>query len=78
VRKKTTDRTEQDNKTKGENKTEKPSLIRAAYYIRDDQDTMLVKIILAVREQTGKRTDKSELVREAIDDLAKKYGVKKT
>jgi hypothetical protein len=78
VRKKTTDRTEQDNKTKGENETEKPSLIRAAYYIRDDQDTMLVKIILAVREQTGKRTDKSELVREAIDDLAKKYGVKKT
>lgn len=68
----------QDKEVAGKNEPDKPALIKAAYYIREEQDTILEKIKLAVREQTGKRTDKSELIREAIDDLAKKYGVKKT
>lgn len=56
--------------------SEKPTLLKAGYYIREDQDTLLEKIRIAVREKTGEKRDKSELIREAIDDLAEKYGVK--
>ena len=54
----------------------KPTLLKAGYYIREDQDTLLEKIRIAVREQSGEKRDKSELIREAIDDLDEKYGVK--
>jgi hypothetical protein len=63
-------------KSAKESESEKPALLKAGYYIREDQDTLLEKIRITVREKTGEKRDKSELVREAIDDLAAKYGVK--
>jgi hypothetical protein len=58
------------------NEGEKPEFLKVGYYIREDQDTLIEKIRIAVREKTGEKRDKSELIREAIDDLAAKYGVK--
>jgi len=50
------------------------ALIKATYYIRDGQDDVLVDVQRAVKKQTGEKRDKSDLIREAIDLLAKKYG----
>ena len=51
-------------------------LRKATYYIRPEQDITLETIQLSEHQKSGKRKDKSELVREAIDLLASKYGVK--
>ena len=48
-------------------------LMKATYYIRPDQDIALASIQLAERQQSGRRCDKSELVREALDLLVSKY-----
>jgi hypothetical protein len=51
-------------------------LMKATYYIRPDQDIALASIQLAERQQSGRRCDKSELVREALDLLMSKYNVR--
>jgi hypothetical protein len=48
-------------------------LMKATYYIRLDQDIALASIQLAERQRSGRRCDKSELVREALDLLMGKY-----
>ena len=48
-------------------------LMKATYYIRPDQDIALASIQLAERQRSGRRCDKSELVREALDLLVSKY-----
>ena len=48
-------------------------LMKATYYIRPDQDIALASIQLAERQTSGRRCDKSELVREALDLLMSKY-----
>jgi hypothetical protein len=50
-------------------------LMKATYYIRLDQDIALASIQLAERQRSGRRCDKSELVREALDLLMSKYSV---
>ena len=59
-----------------EDNSSSEKLIKVSYYIREDQDTILEEIKLEVRRSTGERTDKSALIREAIDLLANKYKVK--
>jgi hypothetical protein len=54
------------------------SLIKVTYYIRPEQNVELEKIQLAERRKSGKRKDKSILVREAIDLLIRKYAHIKT
>lgn len=61
---------------KAEKAPEDEELIKVSYYIRVDQDTKLEEIKLIVRRTTGERTDKSALIREAIDLLAAKHKVK--
>lgn len=53
---------------------ENGNLIKATYYIRDEQDDLLVDVQRAIKKQTGEKRDKSDLIREAIDLLIKKYG----
>ncbi len=48
-------------------------LMKTTYYIRPDQDIALASIQLAERQRSGRRCDKSELVREALDLLVSKY-----
>ena len=48
-------------------------LMKATYYIRPDQDLALASIQLTERQRSGRRCDKSELVREALDLLVSKY-----
>lgn len=48
--------------------TSKEALKKVSYYIRKDQDIKLEKIKLK-RKEGGQETDKSALVREAIDKL---------
>ena len=48
-------------------------LMKATYYIRPDQDIALASIQLTERQRSGRRCDKSELVREALDLLINKY-----
>jgi hypothetical protein len=62
-------RTSKDNDTSQD-------LIKVSYYIRSEQDQLLEEIKLAVRRASGERTDKSALIREAIDLLAGKYKIK--
>ena len=50
-------------------------LMKATYYIRLDQDIALASIQLAERQRSGRRCDKSELVREALDLLMSKYSM---
>ena len=50
-------------------------LMKATYYIRPDQDIALASIQLAERQRSGRRCDKSELVREALDLLVSKYNI---
>ena len=50
-------------------------LMKATYYIRLDQDIALSSIQLAERQRSGRRCDKSELVREALDLLMGKYNI---
>ena len=50
-------------------------LMKATYYIRLDQDIALSSIQLAERQRSGRRCDKSELVREALDLLMSKYDI---
>ena len=50
-------------------------LMKATYYIRLDQDIALSSIQLAERQRSGRRCDKSELVREALDLLMSKYSI---
>ena len=50
-------------------------LVKATYYIRDGQDDVLVDVQRAIKKQTGEKRDKSDLIREAIELLAKKYGI---
>ena len=50
-------------------------LMKATYYIRPDQDIALASIQLAERQRSGRRCDKSELVREALDLLMSKYNL---
>ena len=50
-------------------------LMKATYYIRLDQDIALASIQLAERQRSGRRCDKSELVREALDLLISKYNM---
>ena len=50
-------------------------LMKATYYIRLDQDIALSSIQLAERQRSGRRCDKSELVREALDLLISKYNI---
>jgi hypothetical protein len=52
------------------------SYLKASYYIRPEQDDNLLDIQKVVRQQTGERKDKSSLVREALDLLANRYGIK--
>jgi hypothetical protein len=49
--------------------------MKATYYIRPDQDIALASIQLAERQRSGRRCDKSELVREALDLLMSKYSM---
>ena len=50
-------------------------LMKATYYIRPDQDIALASIQLAERQRSGRRCDKSELVREALDLLMSKHSI---
>ena len=50
-------------------------LMKATYYIRPDQDIALASIQLTERQRSGRRCDKSELVREALDLLMSKYNM---
>jgi len=50
-------------------------LLKATYYIRPDQDIALASIQLTERQRSGRRCDKSELVREALDLLISKYNM---
>jgi hypothetical protein len=59
-----------------DNNDSSQDFIKVSYYIRPDQDQTLEEIKLAVRRASGERTDKSALIREAIDLLASKYKVK--
>lgn len=54
---------------------EESVLVKATYYIRNGQDDLLVDVQRAVKKQSGEKRDKSDLIREAIDLLAKKYGI---
>src|SRR5262245_17292686 len=63
-------------KSRSSEDQESQDFIKVSYYIRPDQDDTLEEIKLAVRRATGERTDKSALIREAIDLLADKYNVK--
>ncbi len=51
-------------------------LVKATFYIRSDQVTTLEEIQLINRKETGVKTDKSELIRNAIDLLATNHGIK--
>ena len=62
--------------TQEEQEAAASELIKVSYYIRPDQDTTLEEIKLLLRKTKGVRTDKSALIREAIDLLAGKYKVK--
>lgn len=49
--------------------------LKATYYIWPEQDIALTTIQLYERKCSRRRCDKSELVREAIDMLVKKYNI---
>lgn len=52
----------------------RPALSKVTVYVRPDQVLAIEAIQLTERERTGKRPDKSQLVQEALDLLAQKYG----
>jgi hypothetical protein len=51
-------------------KSDESKFVKATFYIRLDQVTTLEEIQLINRKETGVKTDKSELIRNAIDLLA--------
>lgn len=57
-------------------KTDVPEELMGAYFhIRDDQDSLLDRMKFVLRDRDGRKVDRSELVREAIDLLAKHYNI---
>ncbi len=57
-------------------KAEEPGeLMGAFFHIRDDQDSLLDRMKFVLRDRDGRKVDRSELVREAIDLLAKHYNI---
>lgn len=51
------------------------TLAKVTLYIRPDQVVAIEQIQLAQRQKTGRKPDKSDLVQEALDLLAEKYGL---
>jgi hypothetical protein len=54
-------------------KTVKQPLIKATFYLTPEHEAALEELKLKLRKTTGERTDKSELVRRAIDLLVNQY-----
>jgi len=54
---------------------EQGELLGAYFHIRDDQDSLLDRMKFVLRDRDGRKVDRSELVREAIDLLAKHYNI---
>ena len=53
----------------------KAELAKVTVYIRPEQVVAIEAIQLALRQQTGERPDKSELIQEALDLLSQKYRI---
>ncbi len=53
--------------------TPKPVLSKVTLYIRPDQVLAVEAIQLEQRQKTGKKSDKSDLIQEALDLLIEKY-----
>jgi len=51
----------------------KQPLIKATFYLTPEHEEALEELKLKLRKTTGERTDKSELVRRAIDLLVNQY-----
>ena len=51
----------------------KQPLIKATFYLTPEHESALEELKLKLRKTTGERTDKSELVRRAIDLLVNQY-----
>ncbi len=51
----------------------KQPLIKATFYLTPEHEAALEELKLKLRKTTGERTDKSELVRRAIDLLVSQY-----
>lgn len=48
-------------------------LVKATFYLTNDDITDLEELKLRLRKETGERIDKSELIRRAINLLVKQY-----
>lgn len=53
----------------------KQPLIKATFYLTPEHESALEELKLKLRKTTGERTDKSELVRRAIDLLVNQYNI---
>lgn len=54
---------------------EEGELIGVYFHIRDDQDSLLDRMKFVLKDRDRRKVDRSELVREAIDLLAKHYNI---
>lgn len=59
-----------DKNQETDDQQQRPTLIKATFYITPEHDTKLEEYKLKLRRQ-GEKVDKSELVRRAIDLLVK-------
>lgn len=50
-----------------------PGLVKATFYLSPDDVIALEELQLAIRKRTGRKANKSELMREAIALLVKEY-----
>lgn len=50
-----------------------PGLVKATFYLSPDDVIALEELQLKIRKRTGRKVNKSELIREAIALLVKEY-----
>ena len=63
---------QQDSKTA----TKRPKRVKATFYLSEDDIITLEELKIEHRRQTGEKTDKSQLIREAINLLKSQYNSK--